>query len=175
MGLRGSGKTTIGSRLAGGLGIDLIDIDVEALRELGHTTVAAAWDALGVPAFRHAERVALERALAAPPPAIIALGGGTPTAPGAAEVLAEAQRRGDAIVIYLHADATTLASRLAPNDDNRPSLTGEDPAAEMGRIYTERNALYRGLAGAVVDVTCDEHAAMHRTVLAVADLLTPRG
>ncbi|QKK09395.1 MAG: hypothetical protein HND58_15335 [Planctomycetota bacterium] len=99
IGLRGSGKSTLGRLVAerlvaDGLVAAFSDLDDAVLARLGHATVAEAWNTLGEPAFRTAETACLrERVPAAlddgTPQVVVALGGGTPTAPGAAELLGE--------------------------------------------------------------------------------------
>ena len=148
IGLRVSGKTTLGKRVARDLGRPFIDLDD---RVAAHFGVAAAGEALtehGIDAFRAAETECLRDALSATG-SILSLGGGTPTAPGAADALRSAR---DALVAYLHAHPRTLAARLtAIGSASRPSLTGKDPAAEFEEVYAERNPLYTDIADEVID------------------------
>jgi shikimate kinase len=182
MGLRGSGKSTLGRRLAEELGVGFIDLDDRTRARLACRTVAEAFETRGERTFRQAEVAALRDALgeamgargrvalphtdalqgpddpiplAAEPPAhppvgIIALGGGTPTAPGAAEILRQAFAAG-ARIIYLHASAPTLRARLKDGDPNRPALTGAGLLAEIDDILEARDSLYRSLATAVLE------------------------
>lgn len=111
----------------------------------------------GPSAFRAAEAGAL-RQLLEPPPAgspagggalagVIALGGGTPTAPGVGELL---RRHADARrieLVYLRATPATLRARLAgTNLDQRPSLTGAGVVDEVEVVFHQRDALYCELA-----------------------------
>jgi shikimate kinase len=153
MGLRGSGKSTLGGRLASERGLRFIDLDERTPGELGARTVAEAWALFGEPAFREAEVRAL-RAAIADDPGILALGGGTPTAPGAAEIIRGFKgHAGAARVVYLRASAAVLSARLrASGMAGRPSLTGADPIGEVAAVLAARDPLYMSLADAVVDV-----------------------
>lgn len=150
MGLRGSGKSTLGALVASRLGVVFVDLDDRTRALLGAASVAQAWRERGEPAFREAETRALERALGEPA-CVIALGGGTPTAPGAAALL----RGAAAVVVYLRADAPTLRARLAPtvaSDPDRPTLTGTDALTEIDAVLRDRDGAYRGLADHVLEV-----------------------
>jgi len=93
---------------------------------------------------------ALHDALAAPPQ-VLALGGGTPEIPEARAVLADAVQRSQATIIYLRADADTLAARLRAETGDRPSITRADPAAEVEEVLTRRDPIFRDLATLTID------------------------
>lgn len=164
IGLRGSGKTALGRALAGG---SLVDLDELVAARAGLASAAAFIRERGIEAFRRAEADALRDALAGDA-AVIALGGGTPTAPGAAEMLRGCAAR----VVYLRATPETLAARLSRTDlASRPSLTGVGVLEEIGALFAARDGLYRGLAGEVIDVdslAADEVLARLRAVQASA-------
>lgn len=164
LGLRASGKSTIGAMVAERIGAPLIDLDDRTLaalrrahRPIAGATVAAAWGALGEPAFREAEARALDEALREAP-AVIALGGGTPTAPGAESMLQAARDSGRAVLLYLRADASTLRARMAGDaasrggaDSARPSLTGRGALEEIEDVLAQRDPIYTSLAQHVID------------------------
>lgn len=152
MGLRGSGKTTIGRLLAGRLGRQFIDLDDLTPRALGVPTVSEAFTRFGEPRFRQAELLALTEAMRTHDSAVIALGGGTPTAPGVPDLLRTQQQQGRAVLVYLAAEPDTLRERLERADNtHRPSLTGADPLVEIDAVHAKRDPLYRGLADEVID------------------------
>jgi shikimate kinase len=151
MGLRGSGKSTVGRLLADRLGDAFLDLDDATAARLGSSDPAGAISRLGMDRFRLAEADALREALAGDA-RVIALGGGTPTAPGAADVLRRSTRDGSIVVLYLHADVGSLRTRLASTDTaTRPSLTGRGTLDEIGPVYLERDPLYRSLATRVIE------------------------
>ena len=157
MGLRGCGKTTLSGPLAARRGMTSIDLDHETLVELraegkAAPNIAAVWREHGEAAFRAAEARALRRALGARN-AVIALGGGTPTAPGAPDLISQARGTRSARFIYLRATAPTLRARMESKDDaSRPSLTGAGTLDEIDRVLATRDPLYRSLADVVIEI-----------------------
>ncbi len=145
IGLRASGKSTVGAALAARRGLPFIDLDEHTRRRLACATIREAFERAGERAFRYAESEALAAALDAPT-SVLALGGGTPTAPGAADRLAEMRRTGRAFVIFLDPPVEVLATRLRRQEGDRPSLTGRGVVEEIGEIAAARRPLYAALA-----------------------------
>ncbi|MEY4942338.1 MAG: Shikimate kinase, partial [Planctomycetota bacterium] len=81
---------------------------------------------------------------------VIALGGGTPTAPSARALLASARAAGTIRIILLEAPAETLGARLTNNPGDRPLLAGASFAEEALLLSEARLPMYRTLADAVV-------------------------
>ncbi len=161
MGLRGSGKSTLGRAVAAKLGLPFtfIDLDDLTLRSLGCSTASEAFRTAGESTFRAAEAAALAGVLNGRN-RVIALGGGTPTAPGAADLLREARASERAWIVYLHAPPDVLRSRIAGADQsNRPALLARDAASEVGQVYAARDPLYRALASATVESASLSEAA----------------
>src|ERR1043165_9252875 len=135
MGLRGSGKTTLGEKLAARYRLRFVDLDRRTPGLLGLRDVAEAWAKYGEAAFREAELRALRQVIAEDPE-ILALGGGTPTTP---EAEGGVRGRKAAVphvspVVSLRARAVVLQERLrVGGTSNRPSLTGCDPVEEVPR------------------------------------------
>lgn len=147
IGLRGSGKTTCGRALAERLGRRFVDLDDITPTLMGETRAGDALRRQGEPAFRAAEVRALAPELLERD-AVLALGGGTPTAPGAVDLLV----RSGARIIYLRARPETLRARLVRTQlDLRPSLTGKGTIPELDEVFAARDALYRSL-GETIDV-----------------------
>jgi len=150
IGLRGSGKSTLAKALARRQRRSAIDLDDLTPIILGCATVAEAWSAHGQDAFRGAEFRALSQSLASNTGAVIALGGGTPTAPAAADLIESAAREGRAVVVYLRDSPQALADRLRSlpkgPGPSRPSLTGVDPLDEIAVVFAQRDPLYSRLA-----------------------------
>lgn len=149
IGLRGAGKSTIGRALAERQRRRFLDLDAITAAFLSCDSVAEAWSRCGEPDFREAESKALAAVLH-DHSAIIALGGGTPTAPGAAELIDRAKGERRCVVAYMRCTPEDLRARLATLGDaamsNRPSLTGAHPLAEIESVFSARDPLYRALA-----------------------------
>src|SRR5437762_11443381 len=75
VGFMGSGKTTVGRRLAKKLGWKFIDLDEEIERR-EHRQVAEIFREKGEPYFRNLERLCLKDLSSSNSKAVIALGGG---------------------------------------------------------------------------------------------------
>ncbi len=83
---------------------------------------------------------------------VIALGGGTPTAPGASARLTRLRDEGLAMLVYLRVSPATLRERLTrAGTADRPAVLGGDPLDEIESLYEQRDGLYRALADVAVD------------------------
>lgn len=151
IGLRGAGKSAIGRLVADRTGREFIDLDDLTPQILGSLSVREAWMTYGEESFRRAETVALAKALSGED-FIVALGGGTPTAPLVPDLIEHERASGRLVVVYLAASAKTLRSRLKTSDNtHRPSLTGKDPLDEIEDVLAARDPLYRRIADAVIE------------------------
>jgi len=151
IGLRGSGKTTAGRAAADLLSRPFVDLD-DVTRKVCGMTASTCFETAGEATWRAAECAALERTLASKVPSVMALGGGTPTAPGAFELLEAAQAGGRARIVRLHAPANQLIARIEDCPD-RPSLTALDPLDEMTAIEKARGPLLARLATTAIDTS----------------------
>lgn len=167
MGLRASGKSTFGRAIAARFGVRFIDLDEVTSAFLGCEGVREAWDRFGEGGFRRAEAEALSAALQ-DDACVIALGGGTPTAPGAFELLESWREAGRALIVYLRCAPETLRGRLRAMGDvglhHRPSLTGAPALLEIESVFAARDPVYRSLASLIV-----EEAASADEVLTAID------
>ena len=123
VGLMGSGKTTVGRRLATQLGLPFKDADAEIETAAGRS-VSDIFSELGEPEFRAGEHRVIAR-LVADGAAVIATGGGAFMHEGTRELLMQR-----AIVVWLKTDLEILARRVARRD-TRPLLRGKDPLAVL--------------------------------------------
>ena len=145
IGLRAAGKSALGASLAAQLGVNFLDLDDLTARELGAASAGDALRTAGEPAFREAETRAL-RAACEEPACVLALGGGTPTAPGAASYIDSLRRDGRVAVVFLDPPTAVLEARLRESAGNRPSLTGRGVVEEIDEIARRRRPLYAALA-----------------------------
>lgn len=147
VGLMGSGKTTVGRRMAGLLGRDFVDADA-ALEEIVDRTIADIFTTDGEAAFRAIEADVLEELLEHHESTVIAAGGGV--------VLREESRarlqRPSVTTVWLDASPAFLASRVT-RKPHRPLLHGEDsPRDVLDRLHQERAPLYAEVADITVVV-----------------------
>lgn len=137
LGMRASGKTTVGRALAQALGCPFVDTDALVVAEAGQTIDAIVaeqgWDA-----FRALEERALARA-AELPGKVVATGGGVVLSRANRDLM---QRAG--VSFYLAADAALLISRMHadPNAAQRPALTPLALHDEVAAVMSEREPLY---------------------------------
>lgn len=172
LGLRGSGKTSASPLLAARLGRALVDLDDVTVAVIGTKSVPEAWSRFGKEAFRAAEAAALRAALTLGGK-VVALGGGTPTAPGASELIMMARASGSVRTVYLRASAATLRQRLGTAEPfGKPSVTLENPSAAIETVLAERDPLYVKLADHVIDV---DSLGVDEVVRRVAEALGAHG
>lgn len=168
IGLRCAGKSSSGAALANALDGSFMDLDDAAARSLGCAHPGEAIEKHGIETFRNAEAESLRSALA-DPPRVLALGGGAPTAPGATELLADAQRSGLVKVFYLRAQVSTLRERMALSDSaHRPSLTGAGAVDEIGTLFAQRDGAYTDLAESIIETDGVPQESLVRALVALA-------
>ncbi len=158
IGLRGSGKSTIGRKLADELWRDFVDLDLLVLEKFAEPTITEIFEKHGEAAWREAEVEALAEVLQREE-LVLSLGGGAAMIPAARELLRARQNQGDRIV-YLRATAETLQARLERDPGDRPSLTGLGTVAEVAAILAERDPVYRELADQTIEVDAIDVAAI---------------
>ena len=149
----GAGKSTIGRMVAATLRVDFHDFDEEIEREHGMPAGELVVE-VGRERFQQLEMLILKKLL--PERAgVLALGGGTPTAPGAPELLEPYH------VVFLDVDLENLLRRegLVPL---HPWLL-PNPRAHLRMLLADRHPVYTAVAKAVVptsgraieDITAD--------------------
>ena len=117
IGLPGSGKTTIGRRLAAHYGWEFRDLDADIVAQAG-CSVPEIFAAEGEAGFRQREADALRTVAARPgPPLVLATGGGTPCFHDNLGVLRET-----GFTLWLDVPLPELVRRLAQASNTRPLL-----------------------------------------------------
>lgn len=156
-GFMGTGKTTVGRRLAEHLCLPFVDLD-EAIAARSGASVAELFERLGEQGFRALERVAVADA-ARLSGTVIAAGGGAPLDRAAFAPLAASGH-----VVVLAANADEIARRLAVDAD-RPLLGGPDPRARIRELLASRADAYAAL-GTALDTSGREATAIARELAA---------
>ena len=139
----GSGKTTVGRRLASLLGLEFVDSDQEIVRRTG-AEIPLIFEIEGEAGFRQREQAVIDE-LTARRSVVVATGGGA--------ILDETNRRHlrqRGCVVYLSTNIEHLLERTA-GDRNRPLLQTADPRAKLTELFTVRDPLYRETAHIVFD------------------------
>lgn len=134
VGLSGSGKTTIGQRVAADLGTQFVDVDSVIVRQV-QMPLSRVIGERGEIAFRELERQAVRTALGEAP-AVLAPGGGWAAQPGQIEVA-----RTSALIVYLKAMAITVVKRLGA-DGSRPLLAGDNLLDRVREQLVARESFY---------------------------------
>jgi shikimate kinase len=137
MGMPGSGKSTIGRRLAKALDLTLLDTDAKIVETTGRT-IADIFSNDGEKEFRRIEEEVVRAALAEHD-GIVSLGGGAITSQGVREALA------GHTVIFLEISAAE-GIRRTTGGAVRPLLAGSDPAQRYRELMAQRVPLYRRVA-----------------------------
>ena len=156
VGLPGSGKSTIGRRLARALGVSLLDTDAAIEQQTGRS-IADIFAADGEQEFRRIEEAAVRTALAGHD-GVLSLGGGAVTTPGVREALA------GHTVVYLEIGAREGVRRTG-GSTVRPLLAGPDRAEKYRALMAERGPLYRQVATVRVDTNRRNPGAVVRHIL----------
>ncbi|MVX36389.1 shikimate kinase [Myroides sp. LoEW2-1] len=117
VGYMGSGKSTIGKKLAEDLSFPFIDLD-DYIEQKEQTSISAIFKNKGEIHFRKLEHLALREIIELPQNVILSLGGGTPCYANNHEVL----QREDVKSFYLKGSIKTLANRLEKEKEHRPIL-----------------------------------------------------
>jgi shikimate kinase len=152
VGLSGTGKTSIGRRIAAALSRGFVDADDEIEQRTGRT-VRGIFEGDGEATFRDIEAEVMADLLAAAEPSIIAAGGGAVVTESTRKLL----QQPDVFVVWLTATPEFLASRTS-RKPHRPLLDG-DPVAALTRLAAERRAWYEEVADISYDVQPAHRAA----------------
>ncbi len=137
-GFMGTGKTTIGKRLAAALGLKFVDTD-KLIEEEARLKVSELFSLHGEGRFREIEKGVIKKLAGG------SFGNGLVVSCGGGAVIAPENRaalRSWAKVVCLKATADAILER-AGNNDVRPLLNAPDKRAAVERLLKEREEAYR--------------------------------
>lgn len=153
VGMMGSGKSSVGRRLAVRLGLPFVDADAEIETAAG-MTIPEIFAERGEAEFRDGERRVIGRILKTRAPLVLATGGGA---------FMNAETRGRiadlGISVWLKAEPEVLMRRVRKNT-KRPLLQTADPEGTLRRMLAEREPLY-----ALADLTVTSREEPHEVVV----------
>ena len=142
-GFMGSGKTTVGRRLAQKAHMEFIDMD-DYIEQREGRTITDIFAQDGEETFRRMETEAA-RELASRRGLVIAAGGGALTFAANVEAL-----RPSCVIVLLEVKPETVLTRLK-GDTSRPLLAREDKETAVRELFAARLPLYRAAAQYTVD------------------------
>src|SRR5207302_5983522 len=146
IGLRGAGKSTLGEKLAQGLGQPFVELDREVEKEAG-AKLGEVFAMYGQDAFRRFERRALERVLNQNERAVIAAGGSLVTDPDSYKLLLDR-----CLCVWLKASPEEHMARVIAQGDMRPFKGRSAALDEIRKLLAERERLY-GRADLALDTS----------------------
>jgi shikimate kinase len=149
IGYRGSGKTSIGKRLAVLRQMSFVDTDALIIETAGRT-IKEIFATEGEPGFRDRESAAIQE-ISQRQNAVIAVGGGAILRPENVAALKKIGR-----IIWLQADPETLHARIladAATFATRPNLTAAGGLEEIRALLETRLPLYASAADTTLDIS----------------------
>lgn len=148
VGLRGAGKSTLGTMLARHLGVPFIEMNREIERETG-LPIGEMFSLYGQAGYRRIERRVLERVMTQHERAVLSVGGGIVAEEEAFNLLLNG-----CFTVWLRAQPEDHMSRVLAQGDLRPMAGNEEAMEDLKRILAAREPLY-GKADAIVDTSGD--------------------
>jgi len=134
IGMMGVGKTSIGRRLAKGLGVDFIDSDLE-VENAAHCSIADIFEIYGEKAFHEVEHRVIARLLGEQPQ-VLATGGSAFTLTETHELI-----KGQGISVWLKVDIETLIPRI-DRRDHRPQFHNSDTRKTLEQLFEKYVPFY---------------------------------
>jgi XRE family transcriptional regulator, aerobic/anaerobic benzoate catabolism transcriptional regulator len=137
IGIRGAGKSTLGSRLAAELKIPFIELDAEIEKDAG-MPLGEIFSLYGQAGYRAIERRLLEKVLAENPRAILSIGGGVVSEKETYDYLLA-----HCYTIWIKARPEEYMARVIAQGDLRVMGGSNQAMEELRRILEARDPLYR--------------------------------
>jgi XRE family aerobic/anaerobic benzoate catabolism transcriptional regulator len=137
VGLRGAGKSTLGSALAAELGVPFVELDREIEREAG-MSLSEVFLLYGQAGYRRIERRSLERTIEAHPELVLTVGGGIVSEPDTYHLLLT-----QFFTVWVKASPEEHMARVVAQGDLRPMQGTLEAMGDLNRILDAREPLYR--------------------------------
>jgi shikimate kinase len=135
----GSGKSTLGKKIATALRFQFIDTD-EYIESKANKSIPQIFESEGESKFRELETEALLEIYNLPNNKVIALGGGSLLQSGNLDRV-----KSNGLLVYLQLPETTLFQRLQQQRGDRPLLTDLDDdklRSKVKTLFAEREPIY---------------------------------
>ena len=166
VGLMGTGKSSVGRKLASQLQRPFVDTD-KRVEEIAGKSVRDIFTHDGEEAFRTLESKVVVDVLQTSESSVIAAAGGVVTRPENRTVLLENCSKGTTKVIWLRADTAELLARVQKGA-HRPLLDA-DPSGTLTAMERDRTPWYAEVASYVVDTNGLSIEQVATAVLAVLE------
>lgn len=135
VGIMGSGKTTIGKRLAKKLKIDFIDSDHEIEKQTGKT-INKIFSQDGEPHFRQIEKETISNIIQKNYPVILSLGGGAFVNDDVRNLVKK-----QCVSVWLDVALDVVLARIG-EQSNRPLLNNVDKSEVLSKLIAQRSPFY---------------------------------
>ena len=152
VGMPGSGKSSVGRRLALGFGLAFVDADAEIEAAAG-MSIPDIFAIHGEPQFRSGEARVITRLLESGPQVLATGGGAFMNANTRAGIGAKG------VSVWLKADVDVLLKRIKRRNE-RPLLRTDDPAQTLADLMAQRDPVY-----ALADVTVESRDVPHSAII----------
>ncbi len=163
-GYRGSGKSTVGRRLAERLGMSFVDTD-NLIEQREGRSIRQVVESRGWSHFRHIEKDII-REISRHENLVIASGGGAVLDPENVTALKE-----NGLIIWLQAEEKALSERVngdSRSPNQRPPLSGGKTPEEFEAMLLSRARIYRETSQIQIDTTdLDIETIVKRVVAAL--------
>jgi len=163
IGYRGSGKSTVGRRLAERLGRGFADLDALIEKRQG-ASIREIVESLGWEYFRAMEKATVEE-ISRQNNFIVAPGGGAVLDPENVSSL-----RNNGLIVWLKAEPEVLAERMSRDPQTvkgRPTLTGKGTLAEIREVASSRDSIYKAAAAIEVDTSALDIEAVVEKIVSI--------
>jgi len=137
IGLRGAGKSTLGSKLAEDLGIPFVELDREIEKDAG-MDLAEIFSLYGQTGYRRIEKKTLDRVLQEHLQVVISIGGGV-----VSEKETYDQLLASCFTVWIKAHPEEHMSRVVAQGDFRAMADNAEAMEDLRRILEAREPLYR--------------------------------
>ncbi len=148
IGLRGAGKTTLGTALANELRLPFVELDREIERDAG-ISLSEVFSLYGQTGYRRIERRCLERIIQGNREIVMAVGGGIVSEPETYNLLLV-----NCFTVWIKALPAEHMARVVAQGDFRPMQGSAEAMEDLNRILQTREPLYRK-ADVILDTVGD--------------------
>jgi len=163
VGLMGSGKTSIGKRLANRLELSFYDSDIEVEQAAGYP-IKEIYEIFGEQSFLDGEQRVIKRLLDQPTH-VLATGGGSFAYEQTRKIVKE-----KAISVWLKADIETLVARVSRRTD-RPMFTDSNHREVLDKLIEERYPVFEEADVHVQTLDEPTNATVDRVIQAMSDFI----